>query len=82
MHVSVNLKWEPSKETDTAGYKIYWAASGQTPVTILTLQSDQTSLLLVVDLHPLQHYRFWVSSYDKAGNESTKRLLTTVFVAG
>ena len=81
MRVQVNLKWEPVKEADLAGYKLYWGGEG-IPATSWTLAKDVTSLLLVLHLAPMRYHRFFVSSYDIAGNESEKRLLTTVFVAG
>lgn len=78
MHVTVNLQWEPSKESQLVGYKIHWGAQ-DTPFSSLTVPQDVTSLILVADLHPMRRYSFLVSSYDGSGNESAKRVLTSVF---
>lgn len=81
MHVSVNLQWEPSQAKDLAGYRIYWSAKDSVLSHVL-VPKDVTARLLVADLHPMLRYVFLVSSYDVAGNESAKRILMNVFVAG
>ena len=85
MHVSVNLKWEPSKESDTAGYKVYMTSTispYDKVLLISTLPKDATSLVMIFNPRKRKQTMFYISAYDIAGNESPKRLLTTVFVAG
>ena len=84
MRISVNLKWVPVNEVDVAGYKIYTAntvSPHDAGRFLVTLPKEATSLLVSWNARRKATF-FYVTAFDIAGNESPKRLLTTVFVAG
>ncbi|GAA3400149.1 S-layer homology domain-containing protein [Paenibacillus hodogayensis] len=67
----VILTWEPSREDDLAGYRIYWRVSEGTAWS----ESDKPGRengYTVTGLTNGTTYEFAVSAYDTSGNESAK----------
>ncbi|MFH5182043.1 fibronectin type III domain-containing protein [Paenibacillus sp. TAB 01] len=63
---SVALSWAPNAESDTAGYRIYMDGTMLQTVASTVYEAQLTSLT------PGRAYRFELSAYDRAGNESGK----------
>lgn len=79
MRVTVDLTWNENTESDLAGYKVYWSAYKQ-PEKYVTLLLGVQAVRLSVRLKPKVAYTFFVTAYDKAGNESTRSTLKAVYL--
>lgn len=67
---SVQILWDPNTEADLAGYKVYYSAdpaplAGSTPIDV----HNQTSAT-ISGLDPEKSYKFAVTAYNTAGQES------------
>ena len=65
---SIELVWEPNTASDLAGYRIYRAA-GAGPLEKLA-EARETPSYSDAKIEPGKSYRYAVTAFDKAGNES------------
>jgi hypothetical protein len=65
---SIELVWEPSAAPDLAGYRIYRAA-GAGPLEKLA-ETREAPSYTDAKIEPGKSYRYAVTAFDKAGNES------------
>src|SRR5678816_2251469 len=65
---SIELVWEPSAAPDLAGYRIYRAA-GAGPFEKLA-EAREAPSYSDAKIEPGKSYRYAVTAFDKAGNES------------
>lgn len=77
----VIVSWDPSSETDVAGYRVYWSTdpqvspnnyngvilTGDTSTTVPELSDPDSE---VVELPDGKRVYFCVTAFDVAGNES------------
>ncbi|MDE2588423.1 MAG: fibronectin type III domain-containing protein, partial [Patescibacteria group bacterium] len=61
------IKWTPSPDSDTVGYKVTWTQNGETPKTLFTSYPDAQ----IVGLIPGKLYQVYVQSLNKNGDVST-----------
>lgn len=74
----IRLSWEPNREADVAGYRLYWTVEGEPFHLLATVPMQETSW--TTNATPLRGmvYTFCVAAYDFAGNESEKKIIATV----
>jgi Fibronectin type III domain len=65
----LELSWSISPESDLAGYRVYRAREGQTPVRLAELTPAET-VFHDHELQPGVAYVYTVTAFDAAGNES------------
>jgi fibronectin type 3 domain-containing protein len=62
----VTLAWDPNKEPDVAGYRIYYGTNGFGTV----VNAGNVTNLTIVDLVPGGKYSFYATCYNTSGLES------------
>jgi fibronectin type 3 domain-containing protein len=65
----LEILWGPSAEPDLAGYRVYRAALGGAPQKIADVEANHASWLDTT-AEPGVGYRYTVTAFDQAGNES------------
>ncbi|MDZ7376317.1 MAG: hypothetical protein ONB13_06830 [candidate division KSB1 bacterium] len=76
---SAIVSWDPNKEPDLAGYRIYWGMHSRTysNVLITTMNYDT-----IRGLYGGTRYYFAVTAFDTAGNESEYSDEVSIFFEG
>jgi hypothetical protein len=67
----LEILWSPSPEADLAGYRVYRAAGDGAPVRIAEVEAGRASWLDESAERGVA-YRYTVTAFDKAGNESAR----------
>jgi hypothetical protein len=67
----LEILWSPSAEPDLAGYRVYRAGEGAEPQRVAEVPADRSSWLDESAQHGIT-YRYAVTAYDQAGNESER----------
>ena len=65
----LELLWSPSAETDLAGYRVYRTAPGEEPERLAEVEVTRSSWLDTTARRGIA-YRYTISAFDQAGNES------------
>lgn len=66
---SITIHWFPNKESDLAGYKIYYGHESRSYSWVIG--TGRVTEFRITDLQPGKKYFFAVTAYDTAGNESS-----------
>jgi hypothetical protein len=64
---AITLQWDPNRETDLAGYKVYY---GETSSSFVMANAGKTNSYTLNSLTPGKTYNFYVTAYNTAGLES------------
>jgi hypothetical protein len=67
----LEILWSPSAEPDLAGYRVYRAGPGGEPKRVAEVAAGRTSWLDESAQRGVE-YRYTVTAFDKAGNESER----------
>ncbi|MFQ5825253.1 MAG: FlgD immunoglobulin-like domain containing protein [bacterium] len=65
---SVIISWDPNKESDLSGYKIYFGTASRSYEQVLDVGNVTSHR--ISDLESGMHFFFTVTAYDFSGNES------------
>jgi len=68
---SASLKWDANTEPDLAGYKVYHSAESAPLEGTLPLDVNNQTIATISGLDPAKSYKFAVSAYNTAGQESS-----------
>jgi predicted small lipoprotein YifL len=66
----VALSWEPAREADLAGYRVWRRAAGQTTPVLLKELSPAESSFSDAEVENNKQYVYSITAFDRAGNES------------
>jgi hypothetical protein len=64
---AITLQWDANRETDLAGYKVYY---GETNSSYVVVNAGKTNSITLNSLAPGKTYNFYVTAYNTAGLES------------
>lgn len=76
---SAIVSWDPNKEADLAGYRIYWGIHSRSYSNVLT---TITCFDTVHGLYGGTRYYFAVTAFDTAGNESAYSEEVSIYFEG
>lgn len=78
--VQVEVSWNEVTEGNPVGYKIYFNPVGTTPThAIMAFLKDTTKATLLLMIQRNKAYEVSVSAYDRAGNESKRKVVQMVY---
>ena len=66
----IALSWEPARESDLAGYRVWRRVAGQTTPVLLKELSPAESSFSDAEVENDRQYVYAITAFDRAGNES------------
>jgi hypothetical protein len=79
--MTIELTWTPSTSADIAGYRVGYDLPTGIVKTLATVSKDTPRIVIEIDLDGRQLHRFWVQSFDLAGNLSPKKYIHNAYQA-
>jgi fibronectin type 3 domain-containing protein len=68
----VALSWEPAREADLAGYRVWRREAGQAQWTMVMELPPAESSFTDTTVEKNKRYVYAITAFDRAGNESEK----------